>query len=179
MKAIVPVTSSSSSSYTSVPLKIPATVRPRKDLPIVHNYTRGDKREAMAAAADDGLMAHAVSNYIQDWRSAGDASQDYWSTCLATRWVSVSFKFRHAHTKHIELGYPWGLDLVLARRRSRTLYYHIAPRTVTIGERCSIESARHWICSCLEDLRSIGHTAASKCRFEGLGDMGTAAASST
>ena len=100
----------------------------------------------------------------------------------ATRWVSVSFNFIDiAHTKHIELGYPWGPDLVLARRRyPRSVYYHIAPRTVTIGERSSIASARHWICSCFEDLRSIGNTAASKCRcLEGLGDMGTAAASST
>ena len=62
----------------------------------------------------------------------------------------------------------------------RTVYYHIASRTVTIGERCSIESARHWICSCFEDLRSIGNTAASKCRcLEGLDDIGNAAASRT
>ena len=54
--------------------------RARKGLPTVHNYTRGNKRKALAAAADDDQMKRAMSSYIQDWRSAGDTSDDYWST---------------------------------------------------------------------------------------------------
>ena len=69
MKAIVPLTASSSSSHLETPLTSPASI-PRKDMAIVHNYTRGDKRKVLTAAADDDLMAHAMSNYIQDWRSA-------------------------------------------------------------------------------------------------------------
>ena len=124
--------------------------RGRKDLPIVHNYTRGNKRKALDAAADDDMMAHAMSSYIKDWRSAGDTSDDYWSTWsqlhrahwdgirrdalellpldpLRVHVIGALLKiggYRSssnyvdvAKTKHVELGYVWGPDLDLARRR--------------------------------------------------------------
>ena len=61
MKAIVPLRPSSATSLDP-PSSSSAAVRPRKDMAIVHNYTRGDKRKALAAAADDDLMTHAMSN---------------------------------------------------------------------------------------------------------------------
>ena len=140
MEAIVPLAASNSSLNVDPPQISPAS-RPRKDMAIVHNYTRGDKRKALAAAADDGLMAHAMSNNIQDWRSAGDTSEDYWSTwgqLHRAHWDGVRREaasllpldplrihvigsllklggYRStanyidiAHTKHVEVGYPWG-----------------------------------------------------------------------
>ena len=79
--AIAPASSEPLSATTPTSsLASSSTSRARKDLPVVHNYTRGSKRKALDAAADDDQMAHAMASYIQDWRSAGDASDDYWST---------------------------------------------------------------------------------------------------
>ena len=152
MRAITPSSSTAVPTITGAASSSTSALasRTRKDLPIVHNYTRGNKRKALDAAADDDQMAQAMSTYIKDWRSAGDTSDDYWSTWTQlhrAHWDGVRREaadllpldplrvhiigallkiggYRSssnyvdiARTKHIELGFTWGPDLDLARRR--------------------------------------------------------------
>ena len=148
MMAVAPTSTTPSTVSTS--LASSSSSRARKDLPIVHNYTRGSKRKSLDTAANDEQMMHAMATYIQDWRSAGDTSDDYWSTWSQlhrAHWDGVrreaidmlplnpllihiigallkiggyrssSNYIDVARTKHVELGYTWGPDLDLARRR--------------------------------------------------------------
>ena len=141
---MVPAAGTTSSS------NLPVITQTRKDLPIVHNYTRGNKRKALEAAADDDQMTQAMSAYIKDWRSAGDTSDDYWSTWTQLHKAHWDGRRREAistlpldplrihvigallkiggyrsssnyvdiaRTKHVELGFAWGPDLDLSRRR--------------------------------------------------------------
>ena len=50
----------------------------RKAAPPVYNYVRGNKKRALDVAACDEEMQKAMANYLDDWRSAGDTSEDYW-----------------------------------------------------------------------------------------------------
>ena len=56
----------------------------RKGAPLAGQLTRGSKRLAMAGASDDGIFEQAMSRYIEDWTSAGDTSEYYWTT-----WVDI------------------------------------------------------------------------------------------
>ena len=56
----------------------------RKTAPPVYNLTRGSKKRALDVAACDEEMRIAMDNYVRDWRSAGDTSEDYWKS-----WVQM------------------------------------------------------------------------------------------
>ena len=52
----------------------------RKEAPPLHYTARGSKKSALDVAADDALMTAALGTYVDEWRSAGDTSDAYWST---------------------------------------------------------------------------------------------------
>ena len=56
----------------------------RKGAPNAGHLTRGSKRIALAGAASDEIFDRAMDRYVEDWVSAGDTSELYW-----TNWVGI------------------------------------------------------------------------------------------
>ena len=53
----------------------PSQIVPKRtDLPVVRILTRGNKRKALAVAADPALLAPALEAYQRDFKSSGDTS---------------------------------------------------------------------------------------------------------
>ena len=95
-----PVHSSAAASSASVgvalttgPVKRRSEARPRissvikskskrSDAPLVYNFTRGSKKRALEVASDSQAINDALAEYVRDWKSAGDTSEDYWRTWL-------------------------------------------------------------------------------------------------
>ena len=55
-----------------------------KGAPKAGQLTRGSKRIALAGASDDTVFNKAMDRYVEDWVSAGDTSEFYWTT-----WVEI------------------------------------------------------------------------------------------